>query len=678
MARHIVLGNGNILVCLDDHSRIRDFYYPHVGQENHVAGKMHKFGIWIDGNFSWFDSDEWQRKLGYKKDALMSDIVGINRKINIKINICDTVHFLHDVYLKKVVIKNLTDKKRETKLFFHQRFEISESNVGDTAYYHPEVDSIIHYKGKRYFLINGQFRNRRNHGISSYTTGLAGEYGREGTFRDAEDGYLSGNPIEHGSVDSTVSFDFCLKPEQEREIYYWVCVGKNYDDVSKLNLLVLQKKPKNLFREIEKFWVKWVNRTPFHFFGLSQKVVDLFKKSLLIIRAHVDNGGAIIPSGDSEMLFLKRDTYTYMWPRDGALIARSLDRAGYTDITKNFFKFCHQSLAKGGYLLHKYRPDGSLGSSWHPWIKDLHVQLPIQEDETALVLDALWKHFTQHAQTEHVMRIFDTFIRRTANFLVKYRDKKTGLPLESYDLWEEKLGVHTFTCAAVYAGLRAAAHFEEVLGTENKQRKYEKAAREVRKGILNYLYDKEEERFIKGIYYDGNEIKKDMTNDASSAYGVFQFKVLPADDRRVKSSFEYFKNRLICNTPIGGYARYEGDMYHRVTDDVPGNPWFVTTLWLAEYYIAIAKNEKELKPAVDIFDWVTNRALETGILAEQIHPYTGEPLSVAPLTWSHAGFIIAINKYLEKLDKLGICQMCNPPKFMEKKLGVHKNHNTKK
>ena len=39
--------------------------------------------------------------------------------------------------------------------------------------------------------------------------------------------------------------------------------------------------------------------------------------------------------------------------------------------------------------MHKYNPDGSVGSSWHPWCgSDGLLQLPIQEDETALTLFA--------------------------------------------------------------------------------------------------------------------------------------------------------------------------------------------------------------------------------------------------------------------------------------------------
>ncbi len=33
-------------------------------------------------------------------------------------------------------------------------------------------------------------------------------------------------------------------------------------------------------------------------------------------------------------------------------------------------------------------------------------------------------------------------------------------------------------------------------------------------------------------------------------------------------------------------------------------------------------------------------------MAEQIHPITGEPLSVSPLTWSHAAFVSRVERYL--------------------------------
>jgi GH15 family glucan-1,4-alpha-glucosidase len=48
--------------------------------------------------------------------------------------------------------------------------------------------------------------------------------------------------------------------------------------------------------------------------------------------------------------------------------------------------------------------------------------------------------------------------------MVKYRDAKTGLPLPSYDLWEERWGIHAFTVATVYGGLKAARNFAVCFG----------------------------------------------------------------------------------------------------------------------------------------------------------------------------------------------------------------------
>lgn len=656
MVRHIVLGNGNIHVGLDSQARLRDFYFPYVGQENHVGGRMHKLGIWVDGEFSWFDSDGWKKSHSYKKEALVGNTKAVNERLGLELELNSLVCHNKDIYLRKITLRNLTDKKRDIRLFFHQHFVISRANIGDTAYFDPTLHALIHYKGKRYFLANACVGRNAHKGFESYATGLVEEFGLEGTFKDAEDGILSGNPIEHGSVDSVISVEFDIPPRCVQDTYYWIAAGKKFASVSALNEAVLRAGPQKLLDETEYHWQAWVNQGNFSFHGLSERVIDLFKRCLLIIMTHVDQRGAIIASSDSDILFLRKDTYNYMWPRDGALISRSLDRAGYMDITSRFFKFCSESITKEGYFFHKYNPDSSVGSTWHSWLKEGRIQLPIQEDEIALVLDALWKHYFHHGNKEFITRMFEPFIRRSADFMTKFIDLKTGLPNESYDLWEEKLGIHTFTCSTVYAGLRAAANFESVFGSAMRGKRYLREAERIRENIVKHLYDPQAGYFIKGLYYDKGVLKKDMTLDASSLYGIFEYDVLPVTDERVRSSFNAVRERLWCNTRVGGCARFEDDHYHRIDKDTPGNPWFITTLWLAEYYIELAANEEDLKPAVKIFEWVADNALTTGVLAEQLHPHTGEPLSVAPLTWSHAGFAIAINKYLQKLEELRLSQ----------------------
>ncbi len=51
-------------------------------------------------------------------------------------------------------------------------------------------------------------------------------------------------------------------------------------------------------------------------------------------------------------------------------------------------------------------------------------------------------------------------------------------------------------------------------------------------------------------------------------------------------------------------------------------------------------------------EWVAARAFDSGILAEQFHPYTGQPIGVSPLTWSHATIVVVVLEYLKKLQEL--------------------------
>jgi len=41
-------------------------------------------------------------------------------------------------------------------------------------------------------------------------------------------------------------------------------------------------------------------------------------------------------------------------------------------------------------------------------------------------------------------------------------------------------------------------------------------------------------------------------------------------------------------------------------------------------------------------------------MPEQVRPFTGESLSVAPLTWSHAEFVDTITRYQEKKAQLKV------------------------
>jgi len=48
-------------------------------------------------------------------------------------------------------------------------FHICETDIGDTCYYDPYPDAVIHYKRDNYFLLGG--RNDLGGGLSGYACG---------------------------------------------------------------------------------------------------------------------------------------------------------------------------------------------------------------------------------------------------------------------------------------------------------------------------------------------------------------------------------------------------------------------------------------------------------------------------------------------------------------------------
>jgi GH15 family glucan-1,4-alpha-glucosidase len=653
MPRDIPVGNGRLLVNFDDRYRLRDLYYPHVGSENHSAGYPFRFGVWCDGRFSWTDSDEWKRSLDYLEDTLVTDVLLDWAGAGLSLRCHDAVHFDETIYLRSIRVTNHMQHSREVRLFFHQDFRIKEFDTRDTAYYHPDLNAIIHYKENRYFLVNGIAPD--GCGICEFTTGIKCLYGWEGTWRDAEDGKLERNPIAQGCVDSCISLRMRVEPGQTVECWYWICANDHYEGAKTLNRCVTDLHPRTLLDLTTVFWRLWVNKRADEFGGLPEEIVRLYKRSLLAIRTQIDANGAIVAATDSDIMQFSRDTYCYVWPRDGALVADALDRAGYDDLASRFFTWCRTVLTRYGYFLHKYNADGSAGSSWHPWIVNGEPQLPVQEDETALVLWAIFRHFERHRDPELLKSVYHELLVCAGEWMMKYVDARTGLPLPSYDLWEERRGVTAWTVGAVHGALSAIERFNERVGHDDEARRFRDAAERMKRGAATFLWQPELNRFARMVTFDADGTPHtDATVDASIA-GLFLFGMFDPEDPQIEATMRCIRERLTVKTNVGGIARYENDYYHQVSSDVervPGNPWFISTLWQADYLIATARSIPELEEAHSMLVWCAHHAQKSGILAEQLDPYSGAPLSVAPLTWSHAAFISTVRNYVERRNEL--------------------------
>src|SRR3989344_4619853 len=339
MARSIVLSNGNLLVTLDHCGQVRDLYYPYVGLENHVRGHyIRRLGVWVDGTMSWFSEDlAWKITVDCEEDSLVSHIVAEHPSLSVRVECRDLVYNEKPIFIRSITVKNTSDRERDIRLYIAHQFEIYKSHGGDTGYFDPVRHCLVHYKGQRVFLMTGEIEGKP---FSDYAIGLANFQGKEGTHRDADDGVLSHNPIEHGPVDSVIGFYASYTSGEAKTAQYWLVAARSIPEAHALNDYILKKTPKHLLRTTSDYW----------------------------------RGGGIIASADSDMLQHGKDTYAYIWPRDASYAALALDRAGDASAAKRFFEFCAAVVDGEGYFMHKYLPDRSLGSSWHPWVHDEEFQ----------------------------------------------------------------------------------------------------------------------------------------------------------------------------------------------------------------------------------------------------------------------------------------------------------------
>lgn len=292
--------------------------------------------------------------------------------------------------------------------------------------------------------------------------------------------------------------------------------------------------------------------------------------------------------------------------------------------------------------------DGNLAPSWG-----------LQIDETGTIIWGILQHYLQTGDIDFLINMWDN-IKKGVEFLIGFIDKSTGLPGLSYDLWEERFGVHAYSSAAVYAGICAGTEVAGILNIPGDYKEnWEKAAVELRNSIDKHFWREEKGIFLRSIltklnpwgYEPGNETKVIQVNqkgykrdvtladskvDVSLIGLAVPFGVYNLYDPKIESTARRIEESL-ASYPTRGIKRYEGDNY------IGGNPWVIATLWIALYY---AKTKK-YKKARSYFDWAVKSCTEMGFLPEQVDRENGRPAWVIPLTWSHAMFILVLMELID-------------------------------
>lgn len=199
---------------------------------------------------------------------------------------------------------------------------------------------------------------------------------------------------------------------------------------------------------------------------------------------------------------------------------------------------------------------------------------------------------------------------------------------KSYDLWEEYEGICLYSLSSIYAAFKAAIKINIVLSISGKENQLlDEYSLKLKQYVLEN-FNKEIKTLVRNL--------EDTRMDISIIGACVPFGMLEPDSREIVNTVQ--KMEMTIRTYTGGFLRYEYDNY------VGGNPWVISTLWMALYYIEMDERNK----ALECFNFVLKTAGEHGFLAEQIDNVTLKSKWVIGLSWSHAMFVIVLQKMLEK------------------------------
>ena len=352
-----------------------------------------------------------------------------------------------------------------------------------------------------------------------------------------------------------------------------------------------------------------------------KKILEVSKS--VITDGCMENGAIVAANSFKDYYPPEAKHYFYVWPRDGSYVSIAADMLGVEDVQENFFRWClkrAEGFRNSGLFFEKYYVNGP---------KALNR---FQPDQTGSVLFAIWHHYQDKLEDSLE---FEELIQMAGDGLTRVWNGK-GFDLVANDLWEERLAFpdldenFTYSLAACIRGLECASEMIPK-GAE----RWLAAAGEMRSRL--------DEHFKSDHFVRSYGKLTDRRIDASVLGLVYPFAIYDADDPRIVSTVEEIERKLVIDGGVHRYEQdeYDGWMYEGMHRKKGAGAWPLLNFWLS---ICLAqKGDAEM--ARRRYDWVLEKS--GGYIPEQIFDNDLQ-ISVSPLLWSHAMFVIA-SKFLGHL-----------------------------
>ncbi|OBZ10984.1 glycoside hydrolase family 15 protein [Bacillus sp. FJAT-26390] len=638
-----IIGNSKFLASLGRTGKMYRLWWPNIDLPQHVDAI--RTGIqWDQLPVSWFDEDAdgWKHEAKY---ADKTNILGVSARSEQQPIQVDSLHLAvpgQDIIVREYTFTNSSNQPASFSFIVHSSFLVSENQLYNTTMFNVDNDSLVHFRHKYYFALSSA------NVCTGYQSGLAWDM--------VQQGELNGKNIDmrpDGALKWRIDE---LAAGASVTIPVYLTAGHDEESVLQQMRTAKSKPSAEWIAETTAYWTNFLAEAapcPID----DAEISDLYDRSLLMFKLMSDEQtGSIIAAPEFDENFVRCGGYSYCWGRDAAFITTALDKAGLGSLSDSFYAWTLTAQSPDGSWQQRHYHDGSLAPSWG-----------LQIDEGSSIIWGMWQHHLEQKDHAFAEKVWPA-VEKGASFLINFLDSESGLPKPSIDLWEEREASHTYSSAAVYGGLTAAASFAELAGRSKLAAEWKAAAERISASIKELCWNEEGGRFYRGVNltvqagkyeqaiasgaagfvsegikgYQKYTLNHDPIIDVSLLGIAVPFGAVAADHDHMRRTADAVDAALTV-PGVGGIKRYEDDIY------IGGNPWILTTLWLAHYRIETGS----LSEAKQLLKWALDHRTETGLLPEQVDKNTGETAWVVPLTWSHAMFILTIFMLAEAENKTG-------------------------
>ena len=634
-----IIGNKKIIASYTEKGELQRLCYPEVDGRQFID--YFQTGVKInDSNLIYLHQDinnKYSQEYIENTNILKTNIK--NTYFNFNIEQIDFALVDKNIIVKKYIFKNNNSVDLDTKFIINSKI----------------LSNDLERFGRR-IVDKGIIQYNHNYAMAIFSNKNLYGHKLNDVQRTLQSAVIMDKDYIGMSNEIAISYDIgVIHPGEQQELNIFILVNENHDIEEKIQKCVKLNTDIE-FENVKNYWNLYVenhskikiesNKSDFY-----KKLLEIYNRTILLFPLLInDETGGIVAALELDENRTKSGCYAYCWPRDSIFITRAFDLLKMEEETEKFYNvFCKKTQSNNGMWEQRFYTDGTLAPCWG-----------YQIDETASVIYGVYDHY-KHTKDNKFLEENLKMCEKATEFLFAYTENLLNIDEEdlvkkelqekykkyfeitkhvSYDLWEMNEGVHLYSLSSIISGLECMKKIYETIDNKQenlrlKQEKRNKIALKLNK-YIQLLKDYIEDNLIDKNTKTLKRNLKDNNMDISVIGAVYPFNVFNPNEKVIKNTVD--KINMTLRTHTSGYLRFEYDNYMG-----GNNPWIITTLWMALYYIKI----NDLDNAKKCFSFVVNTSLRHGFLAEQVNNDDKNFKWVIGLGWSHAMFIIVLNELLK-------------------------------